>query len=212
MDYKILNIRSHFCCWRRRYPAGVAMFYSYLFDGDPENLDGLSSDKCFLLLSQRGILKSLQKDVPLMPTVKSHLQRGVIHGDKYSGVHFFFNSAVLLAGRENVQVLHEKLIDEVKPGCSTYACLLAARRVIIDHFEEAISEAGSSTIATLIDRVDDCDHVANVAVFTRITDNYAVLSKFNPRYRKHEEEWQQKTESYRAVFCRKPEPVNVTLR
>jgi hypothetical protein len=182
------------------------MFYSYLFDGDPESLDDLPKDRGFLLLSHRGFVRCVEKDVPLLPAIRSHLERRIIYGDRYSGVHYFLVSSVVAAGQESSEVLQKKLIDAIKPGdtTTTYGSLMTAQRVIVRHFEEAI--------ALLVEKINDCDHAANVGVLTRIIDNYRVLAKFNTRYRKYEKEWERKKDSYRAVFCKTPEPVNVTLR
>jgi len=179
------------------------MFYSFLFD-DPEDVSELSGDRAFVLLSQGGFLKCIEPDARLMPTVKSHLERRVIVGDRFSGIHYFFTSAILQAGRPSVDTLYEKLCVQLTPGRTTYNCLLAAQKVINAHFEEAI--------ASLIDSIPDDDHSESVRVFRQITDIYTVLSRFQPRYKAHESEWRRKTEGYRKAFCKEKELVNVRLR
>ncbi|MBW4607808.1 MAG: hypothetical protein KME22_11415 [Hassallia sp. WJT32-NPBG1] len=64
------------------------MFHSYLFDGDPEDLDGLPNAKSFVILSQGGFVRCVEKDVSLSPTVRIHVERRVIYGDRYSMVHY----------------------------------------------------------------------------------------------------------------------------
>lgn len=182
------------------------MFCSYFFDGNLDDLDeGLPNHDGFLMLSQGGFLRCVEKSAPIKATVIAHLEGGIIHGNRHPGVHYFLTSCILEAGQESALALQKKLAIDLKLGCSTYNSLLTAQSVINSHFEEAI--------ATLIDSVTDDNHLFNASIFERISDNYAVLAKFNPqKYMQTSADWRRKQASYRRAFCKQPQSVSVTLR
>lgn len=182
------------------------MFYSYLFDNIPGELDeGLPNHEGFLMLSQGGFLRCIEKSAPIKPMVIAHLEHRIIHGDRHSGIHYFLTATLLEAGQDSVQALQKKLADHVKPGSATYTSLLIAQRVINSHFEQAI--------ANLVDTITDDDYVLNARLFSQIADNYTVLAKFNPqRYMQESVDWRRKSASYRRAFCKEKELVTVTLQ
>lgn len=179
------------------------MIHNYFF-GQTDCLEKeLPDAKSFVFLSQNGILKYAEKDAPLLATVQSHLKRGIIYGDRLSAVHYILLNDVASAGVDSAQKLGCKL-KTVKPGNTTYRCLLDAQSIIETHYLDAIAQ--------LIDSLpddDDGDYRQVIRIFQQINDNYGVLRLFKPHYRDRFLSWQQKVESYRA-FCDKYSHRNVT--
>lgn len=176
------------------------MFFSYLFDGG--DLKELPNDLAFVILSQDGWLKCTGQNVKLLPMVRSQIRQNIIKGDHFTGCHYFLMSSVLLAGQECAESLLKRLGNEIQHG-TTYSTLLSAQRIINSHFE--------GEIASLIDGISDDDHILNASIFAQIAANYTVLAKFNPRYKAYKVDWQRKSDSYRAVFCREKELATATL-
>lgn len=101
------------------------MLYSYLFDGSKrEDLEtGLPNANGFIVMSQNGIVRCVEKNSCLLPTVRNCVQSRVILGDQSSIVHYFLNTDIFGAGVQNCEDLQEKLANEITPNLTTYAAI-----------------------------------------------------------------------------------------